>query len=77
MTTPTDPAPAPGPAGVGTAIALAEAVEARRLCALGHHAWVPWLAVHYPPDVRGGAVKSYETWCAREGCDHHETWDCP
>jgi hypothetical protein len=51
--------------------------EGQRMCHLGHHAWVPWLAVHYPSDVRGGDVQFYTTWCAREGCDHTEQWDCP
>jgi hypothetical protein len=77
MTNPTAFNSVSTPAGIGTATALAETVEARRLCALGYHAWVPWLAVNYPPDARGGAVSFYETWCARDGCDHHEQWDCP
>lgn len=57
--------------------ALGDAMEGQRLCRLGYHAWVPWLAVHYPPDVRGGAITFYTTWCARAGCDHTEQWDMP
>lgn len=41
------------------------AVEAMRLCALGYHAWVPWLAVE---DQRKGGMR-YSTWCTRDGCD--------
>lgn len=65
------------PPGVAEVEALGLNVEARRQCALGFHAWVPWLAVHYPSDVRGGEVSYYTTWCAREGCDHTEHWDRP
>lgn len=44
------------------------AVSNARLCAQGHHAWVPWL------DLGNG---SRATWCVRQGCDHREQWDAP
>ena len=37
-------------------------------CADGFHAWVPWLRLDNG---------SYVTWCAREGCNHHEQYDAP
>ena len=55
---------------------MAALAEGRKQCLLGFHAWVPWLAVHYPNHPRDGAVSFYTTWCARDGCDHTEQWDC-
>lgn len=54
------------PAGVAEAVALAVAVEAANLCAMGYHAWVPWLQL---PN------SSFTTWCAREGCAACEQYD--
>jgi hypothetical protein len=54
------------PVGVAEMDAITTAVEADRLCALGYHAWVPWLRLEN---------RSYMTWCARQGCDHKEQFD--
>lgn len=54
-----------GTSPVMVGVAIQQAQSGAQLCALGHHAWVPWLDT--------GA--SWHTWCAREGCDHKEQWD--
>lgn len=61
------------PAGVREAWELAARVENANQCIAGYHAWVPWLTVRNDD----GTVRFYVTWCAREGCDRVEQWDCP
>ena len=48
---------------------MSAAAEGERLCGLGYHAWMPWLAV---PDL-AGAVSYYATYCVR--CRHPEQFD--
>lgn len=54
------------PAGVADLTQLHTLCEAARLCALGHHAWVPWL------ELPNG---SFITWCCRDGCEAEEQYD--
>lgn len=53
-------------AGVNDALALAATSEGARLCALGYHAWTPWVQL---PNT------SFVTICARVGCNHEEQYD--
>lgn len=50
-------------------IAVAESMfydaESRKACAMGFHAWVPWL------ELPTGA---FRTWCCRPGCSHTEEY---
>lgn len=49
---------------------LAYEAEGKRLCGLGYHAWMPWVAIWVgdPP-----YVSRYETYCVR--CRHPEQFD--
>ena len=52
---------------------LVARTEGHSQCLLGFHAWVPWLEVRNDD----GSLRFYQTWCAREDCDHIEQWDAP
>ena len=52
-----EPPQSPGTAGVS---AVQEATDGTQLCALGYHAWVPWLQ----------REQHWVTWCIR--CQHQE-----
>jgi hypothetical protein len=52
-----EPPQSPGTAGV---IAVQGAADGAQLCALGYHAWVPWLQ----------REQHWVTWCTR--CRHQE-----
>jgi hypothetical protein len=58
------------PAGVGTAIALDTMMQNQRLCAVGWHAWTPWLGLPTPEDPT-----RFVTICGREGCTAERQYD--
>lgn len=58
--TQTNRAEPPQSFGTAGAIAVQEATDAAQLCALGYHAWVPWLQ----------RDQQWVTWCTR--CRHQE-----
>lgn len=60
------PATPVAPPSTSVGVTIQQAATSPQLCALGYHAWVPWLAKN---------DGSFVTWCAREGCDHMEAWD--
>jgi hypothetical protein len=71
----TDPGLA-APAGVFDVEKLDLSRQGWQQCQLGFHAWVSWLPVHRANDPKM-PINYYTTWCAREGCDATEQWDCP
>ncbi len=57
-------------AGTSEMAALQAHADGVQLCALGHHAWMPWLAITVPET---SIVTYYVTFCVR--CRHHEQYD--
>ena len=56
--TQTDKSEPPQSVGTAALIAVQGATDGTQLCALGYHAWVPWLQVD----------QQWVTWCSR--CHH-------
>lgn len=61
----------PGP--LLTAMQVQAASEGAQLCALGFHAWVPWLTIRAEAEDPRSRVLRYETFCTR--CKHPEQFD--
>jgi hypothetical protein len=55
--------------GIATLLTVQGAANGTQLCALGHHAWVPWLLI----SSGDGVPIFYVTYCVR--CRHHEQYD--
>jgi hypothetical protein len=56
-----------------TLMEIQASAHGAQLCALGFHAWVPWLTIRHPDDGPSGRVLRYETFCTR--CKHPEQFD--
>lgn len=61
------------PAGVADVMAVAAAWQGAELCALGYHAWTPWLQLPNGSYVTFCSRCSYVTFCSR--CKHDEGYD--
>jgi len=59
--------PSTATAGAGDAMRLQAAMEGQQLCALGHHAWLPWLQI-----TDNSGATAYVTRCVR--CRVEEAW---
>jgi hypothetical protein len=55
--------------GVAAAMQVQVFTQGAEWCALGYHAWMPWL----PITADDGRVLRYETYCVR--CRHPEQFD--